>query len=94
MDLKTKGVKSSEFWLLIVVVVGLLGLTVAENVTDWQIDSKLVDLLWGLMPTVGAYALGRSWFKGQKARALGVVEAARLQGDPLLQAPAEKKKGK
>ena len=70
MEIKTRGFATSEFWLIIITTVLLVGITIAENTLGWKIDPRLHDLLWGLLPTAGVYTLGRSWFKGKKIEAI------------------------
>lgn len=71
MRLKTNGWKSSEFILLVVGLIVVIGLVVSENALGWKIRDDAYQLIMILLGGGGAvYAGGRSFYKGKQAEAI------------------------
>lgn len=64
------GNKSSEFWLSLAAVIGMVLVALALIVTNQtgEIGGVLTALGIGLGATSGSYSLGRSYVKGQHAQ--------------------------
>lgn len=66
--MKTNGKSTSEFAMLVVSIVLVVGMVVAENALGWEIDASTKNVLMTLIGGQAVYAAGRTAYKISKTK--------------------------
>lgn len=70
IEVQTRGIQTSEFWLLIASNLIVIGIVVAENAFGWILDDSIKNMILTQVGGNAAYAGFRSWYKSNKVKAI------------------------
>lgn len=70
IEVQTRGVQSSEFWLLVASNLVVIAIVIGENVFGWSIDDTVKNTILTQVGGNAAYAGFRSWYKSSKVKAI------------------------